>query len=1005
MAGHYRTDADFVLFASSSTPAWRAPQRGALGALMSYWSLPQQRSAVISVPTGSGKTAIATAAPYLVGAARVLVVVPSRELRAQLVADFRTEGVLAAIGARRADSLPTVVPVASRVDDWEIYRSADVVVGLPQSVSPAHYESPPPADLFDLVIVDEAHHAPAATWRAILEHFTTARSVLLTATPQRRDGQRIPGDIVYHYPLRQAIAEGFYKPVQPLVVDLPTGATQQDADRRVAEAVVGMVSAPEHATSALLIRAATTERAHALAALYADFGVDVAVLTSRGMTTAQRTAIVDKLRIGEINAVAVVGMLGEGFDLPRLRIAAYHDKHKSTVATVQLIGRLARVEDTYPQDSVIVTPRDVDVFPELQGVVRQLWAEDADWTRVLPGLIDDDVQEARADREYAAHLEAPPTELSVEAIQPSVMAVLYEVPEKGWSPLFTAGKIPEELTPGQILRGRTVYYSAVTPGHSSLLVVTAATARPRWHPVPGLDNAEFEIHIVTWRPAAKTEQAGILAVNSRDRNVIKTLLEILEVPDNLRTANPQRLQDAFDSLQRRSVSNVGVRTTYLGSEGVASYKMFAGRGVDRGLRDADTGRGALGHAMAQIDGPSGPYTAGIATGKGKLWESRYVKLRVYEQYISDYIDRYWFPPAQPLGRLLPTVSRGARIDQFPVGPLIAAIELDHALYIQGWFLDDVQLADLHLRDDPDVPHTGDQLALAAYSPAVEDTPIWRGWQDRNGIFHDTETATVRRGFGPETPLSDVLTQRPPSIYYSDGQTIIGTIIYSPPTTRRELPPIPEVDIDWSGVEIGAETRKSLQNANNSSVGEALERWLRLRPRRFRHRWILLNDGPGEIADYLVIEVDTNPVRVRLELWHAKAAGGGSPSVRVTDLQEVLAQAIKSRRWATDRGLWQELGARLVGERFPRLIILEGSEVLLQVLCGRFPEHALFSFARYTPTVRCTIGIVQPGLSLSQLKQQLEVDPIPLSAQQICELLTVWHDAVSATCALIIAGTP
>ena len=33
-------------------------------------------------------------------------------------------------------------------------------------------------------------------------------------------------------------------------------------------------------------------------------------------------------------------MLGEGFDLPSLRIVAYHDKHKSLPATVQLIGNI-----------------------------------------------------------------------------------------------------------------------------------------------------------------------------------------------------------------------------------------------------------------------------------------------------------------------------------------------------------------------------------------------------------------------------------------------------------------------------------------------------------------------------------------------------------------------------------------------------------------------------------------------------------------------------------------
>jgi len=933
----------------------------------------------------------------------VLVIVPSRDLRTQLAADFRNEDVLRSIGARQGESTPDVVEVAGLVDDWDAMRSADVVVGLPQSLSPVHYTVPPPADLFDLIVIDEAHHAPAKTWRAILDHFANARSVLLTATPQRRDGQQIPGEIVYHYPLRQAIAEGIYKAVRPVVVDLPGGATRQDADRRVAEEVVEIFRADEHATSTLLVRAATIKRADELAELYAEYGLEVTVLASRGMSAQQRASTVEKLRAGEIRAVAVVDMLGEGFDLPRLRIAAYHDKHKSTAATVQLIGRLARVEPAYPQDSVVVTPRDVDIYPQLQGVVRQLWEEDADWTRVLPGLIDDEVEEVRADREYAAQLESAPPELTVEAIQPGVMANLYEVPEQDWSPSFVSGVVPDELVAGQPLRGSTVFYSAVTPGNRSLVIVTASRGRPKWHAAPGLDTYEFAIHIVTWRPASQTAQAGIIAVNSRDQNVIKLLLDTLDTPASSRPADPQRLQDAFDSLERLSVSNVGVRTTYLGTEGVPTYKMFAGKGVDRGLRDADTGRGALGHAMAQIEGVGGSYTAGLATGKGKIWESRNVKLRQYEAYISDYIDRYWFPPAQLRGRLLPEVSRGSRIEEFPTTPMIAAIELDPALYIQGRFIDNLPLADLQLREDTAVARVGDRLHLAAYSPADDQTPIWQGWQERDGSFHDNEPVQVRQGFSSEISLCDLLSHRPPSVYYSDGRTIIGPTLYAPATVRRELPPLPEESLDWTGVEITTETKQYLHDKSKLSVGEALERWLLERTKRHRHRWVLHNDGAGEIADYLVLEVSTNPVRVKLELWHAKAAGG-TPSVRIGDLQVLLAQAIKSRRWATDRGLWAEFGARLAGEKTPKLTIIEGREVLLKVLCGQLPEHPRYSFAKYTPHVNCTIGIVQPGLSMSKLKQELELDPVPQSAQQVSELLTVWHDAVATTSMLTVIAS-
>jgi len=212
---YYRgSNASFTLFEAPGRPAWRPPQLGALGALTAHWSLPQATPALVSLPTGTGKTAIAIAAAHLAGCQRVLVVVPSTELRHQMATAFRSEEVLIRLGALARKREPIVVEASRRLARWEDLEAVDVVVALPQSISPIHYQdNPPPPNLFDLVIVDEAHHAPAPTWRAILDHFSSARAVLLTATPRRRDGQRLPGNHIYHYPLRQALDEGIFKRV------------------------------------------------------------------------------------------------------------------------------------------------------------------------------------------------------------------------------------------------------------------------------------------------------------------------------------------------------------------------------------------------------------------------------------------------------------------------------------------------------------------------------------------------------------------------------------------------------------------------------------------------------------------------------------------------------------------------------------------------------------------------------------------------------------------------
>lgn len=79
------------------------------------------------------------------------------------------------------------------------------------SVSPAiQGVASPPTDLFTLVMIDEAHHSPAATYSATLDAFPDARRAFFTATPFRRDKKIISGTLVYNYPLRAAIKDGTY---------------------------------------------------------------------------------------------------------------------------------------------------------------------------------------------------------------------------------------------------------------------------------------------------------------------------------------------------------------------------------------------------------------------------------------------------------------------------------------------------------------------------------------------------------------------------------------------------------------------------------------------------------------------------------------------------------------------------------------------------------------------------------------------------------------------------
>jgi superfamily II DNA or RNA helicase len=193
-------------------------------------------AAIITMPTGTGKTAVLQASAFLLQVNRVLVLTPSRLVREQIADDFKRLGVLKRLGAISADvDNPKVTATARRITNslqWEELREFDVVVATVPSVSPHNKQIPtPPPDLFDLILVDEAHHSPAISWTTTLDMFKEARRVLFTATPFRRDDREILGRFAYTYDLKRAYQDGVFGHIQFQLVDkIPPGDNCQQLE-------------------------------------------------------------------------------------------------------------------------------------------------------------------------------------------------------------------------------------------------------------------------------------------------------------------------------------------------------------------------------------------------------------------------------------------------------------------------------------------------------------------------------------------------------------------------------------------------------------------------------------------------------------------------------------------------------------------------------------------------------------------------------------------------------
>ena len=188
---------------------------------------PQQRI-LLTLATGTGKTFIAFQIAWKLFQSRWnLSREPSRRPRVLFLAD---RNVLAnqaynAFSAFAEDALvrikPDEISKKGRVPKngsifftiFQTFMSGKDAEGQP---APNFGEYPP--DFFDLIIIDECHRGGAndeSNWRGILEYFSPAVQLGLTATPKRKDNADTYayfGEPVYSYSLKEGIDDGFLTP-------------------------------------------------------------------------------------------------------------------------------------------------------------------------------------------------------------------------------------------------------------------------------------------------------------------------------------------------------------------------------------------------------------------------------------------------------------------------------------------------------------------------------------------------------------------------------------------------------------------------------------------------------------------------------------------------------------------------------------------------------------------------------------------------------------------------
>lgn len=315
------------IFATAGDSSLRECQTGAYWAAWAHFTSTDE-PALLSLPTGAGKTALMMALAFGLKPRRCLIVTPSALLRDQIANNFRTLDDLKGRGVLPAAITPPKVHsnlnVLTSDQDWNQLKRFDVVVATPKTVSPIEKDiSRPPTDLFDLVFFDEGHHEAAPSYRSILESFPRAKRLLLSGTPYRRDRRPLGAPLIYHYPIGRAVDAGIYEPVNYRPVET-SGKTKPARDQALCDEAVRLWKQERRKQAALLlIRTDTIEHAQQLEQLYTKARLRIARVDYE-QSLADNIDALDSLREGALDGIVCIGMMGEGIDVPNLKIAVLH---------------------------------------------------------------------------------------------------------------------------------------------------------------------------------------------------------------------------------------------------------------------------------------------------------------------------------------------------------------------------------------------------------------------------------------------------------------------------------------------------------------------------------------------------------------------------------------------------------------------------------------------------------------------------------------------------------
>lgn len=308
------------------------------------------RSVMVQMPTGTGKTVLMAQAVSMVcgdglkQAGEVLIVAHRRELIEQI------KGTVALL-----------------MPDSNGHVAVESIQKLSRLMSDGRSKMEDVPFSPSLVIIDEAHHALAKTYRLLWERWPEARFLGLTATPCRLNGAPFTDlfDVLLQsWDIQEFINRGWlsdfdYVSAAPdsealrMVALLDKRGADGDYQQRQLATVMDVPESIRHLYRTYqefadgkkgIVYAINRQHAQHITEYYQQQGVRCAVIDSQ-TRAADRTQLVDDYRKGMLDVLVNVDIFGEGFDVPEVEFIQLARPTLSLSKYLQQVGRGMRISE------------------------------------------------------------------------------------------------------------------------------------------------------------------------------------------------------------------------------------------------------------------------------------------------------------------------------------------------------------------------------------------------------------------------------------------------------------------------------------------------------------------------------------------------------------------------------------------------------------------------------------------------------------------------------------